>query len=307
VSLFNGASVAGLALERAGFNIVETYTSEIDKYAILHEKKRYPNNIQFGDIRQIDFVELKLKIKEQYQCKAVILMGGSPCQNLSFAGNRKGMVTSCNVRVTSLEQYLRLKEDGFKFQGQSYLFWEFMRAKEELQPDFFLLENVAMSKKNKAVFDEAIGINGVLFDSSLVSAQERRRYYWFNWDTPKIKDRGIELNDVLDYTQPFRNLGKWVYGNFGNRRKLDRLRTVYNKKAFTLTTSRTHSSQYYLNRERDMYRNLTVEEWEKLQTFPTGWTDVNGISNTQKHKLIGNSWTLEIIVEIVKSLKKINT
>lgn len=307
ITLFNGASIANYALDKAGINIVATYSSEVDKHALIHEKHHYPQNIQLGDVSKIDFIALKKEIESKYPNSIILLFGGSPCQNLSFAGNRKGMSTKCNIQITELQQYLSLKKGEFEFSGYSYLFWEYMRAKEELQPDFYFLENVKMSMKNKKVFDNAIGDVGVLYDSELVSAQQRKRYYWFNWWKPQIKDRGIELKDVLDYTQPFRPLGAWVNSVWkgGKDKKIGRLRTVYDEKAFTLTTSKTHSWQYYLNKNRDMYRNLTPNEYEKLQTFPVDYTKVNGIPNGQRYKLIGNSWTAEMVIELLQPLSDI--
>jgi len=78
------------------------------------------------------------------------------CQSFSFAGKRKGMATKCDLEITSLKQYLKLKEDDFEFEGQSYLFWEFIRILHETQPKHFLLENVKMSKKWKAILTSTV-------------------------------------------------------------------------------------------------------------------------------------------------------
>lgn len=305
VSLFNGASIAQKAISDIGIKIEEVYTSEVDKFALIHEEAKYPTNIKLGDVQQIDFINLREEILAKYPNATIILVGGSPCQNLSFIGNRKGLSTKCNIEITTLSQYLELKKDGFEFIGQSYLFWEFERAREELEPDYFFIENVRMSHKNKDIFDSAIGIIGVLYDSALVSAQQRKRYYWFNWEKPIIRDRGIKLSSIIDNSIPFRELGDWVYSVWSGKRKLDKLRTFSDAKAFTLTTSKTHSSQYYLNKDRTMYRNFTPNEYEALQTFPKDWTKINGVPDGQRYKMIGNSWTLEIIKEIFAPLASI--
>ena len=137
------------------------------------------------------------------------------CQSFSFAGKRVGMKTKENMEILTLGLYLDLKEEGFEFEGQSYLFWEFMRILTILRrrnPDIkFLLENVEMGKKWETVLSDAIGIRGVHINAALVSAQTRKRIYWsnirvweaglFGWkytDIPQPKDRGILLRDILD-------------------------------------------------------------------------------------------------------------
>lgn len=113
-----------------------------------------------------------------------------------------GMATKENEKILSLDRYLELKEQGFEFEGQSYLFWEYMRILTELRkhnPDIkFLLENVKMKKEWERVLTEAIGVPGVHINSALVSAQNRKRIYWTNIGNIKQpEDRGLLLRDVL--------------------------------------------------------------------------------------------------------------
>ena len=198
LSLFDGLSCGQLALERAGIKYENYYASEIDKYAIAVTQYNYSNTIQLGSVTEVKSEDLP---------EIDLLIGGSPCQSFSMAGKRKGMVTKDSVEVLSLEQYLELKETGFEFEGQSYLFWEYVRLLVELKPKYFLLENVKMSQKWKSVLTEVLrkhrnlpnSWEAVEINSALVSAQNRRRLYWTNIpNVTQPKDRGILLKDILE-------------------------------------------------------------------------------------------------------------
>jgi len=202
LSLFDGMSCGQQAIERCGFKVDKYFASEIDKYAIKVTMANYPDTVQLGSVVDIDGYKLP---------KIDLLMGGSPCQSFSFAGKRKGMATKCETEILTLEHYLQLKADGFEFEGQSYLFWEYMRLLNEVKPKYFLLENVEMGEKWERILSKAIGVNGIHINSSLVSAQNRKRIYWTNigmessglfGDMQSIikqpKDKGILLKDVLE-------------------------------------------------------------------------------------------------------------
>jgi len=202
LSLFDGMSCGQQALERCGIDIENYYASEIDKYAIQVTMANYPNTIQLGSVINVDGYSLP---------KIDLLMGGSPCQSFSFAGKRKGMATKCETEILTLNHYLELKSEGYEFEGQSYLFWEFMRLLNECKPKYFLLENVEMGEKWEKVLSKAIGVNGIHINSSLVSAQNRKRIYWTNigmqpsglfGDLTSIikqpKDKCILLKDILE-------------------------------------------------------------------------------------------------------------
>ena len=121
------------------------------------------------------------------------------CQNFSFSGKKQGMITKEKIEVTTLEQYLELKEQGFEFEGQSYLFWEFVRLLKEIKPKWFLLENVRMAKKWRDVITNALEVEPIEINSALVSAQNRRRLYWTNIPVKGLpKDKGILLKDILE-------------------------------------------------------------------------------------------------------------
>ena len=202
LSLFDGMSCGQQALERAGIEVNQYFASEIDKYAIQVTMANYPNTIQLGSVVNVDGYALP---------KIDLLIGGSPCQSFSFAGKRKGMATTDEQEILTLEHYLQLKAEGYEFEGQSYLFWEFMRLLYEVKPKYFLLENVEMGEKWEGVLTQAIGVHALHINSALVSAQNRKRIYFTNigmesaglFGYPvsiieKPKDKKILLKDILE-------------------------------------------------------------------------------------------------------------
>lgn len=221
LSLFDGISGGQMALNGIGANVSTYLASEIDKYAISNTMHNFPNTIQLGSVTELNVDE----IVQKYGVPD-ILIGGSPCQSFSFSGKMKGMCTTKGEEIYTLDRYLELKAQGFEFEGQSYLFWEYMRVLTELrkynQNILFFLENVEMLDKWERCLSHAIGVCGVHINSALVSAQQRKRIYWTNirvretgrmnlfdfgddpfepptkqTDIPQPKDRGIVIDDIL--------------------------------------------------------------------------------------------------------------
>jgi len=197
-SLFDGMSCASIVLKELGIDIECFVSSEIDKHAIKAEKQNFPNMVQVGSVTDIDVAGLVQK----YGVPDFIC-GGSPCQSFSFSGKMKGMSTAQGEEIYTLDRYLELKSQGFEFEGQSYLFWEYMRILTELRkynPNiYFFLENVEMLEKWERCLSHAIGVRGVHINSALVSAQQRKRIYWSNI---RVKDLGN--TSLFDFSEdPF--------------------------------------------------------------------------------------------------------
>jgi len=168
LSLFDGISCGQVALERAGIKVNKYFASEIDEKAIKITMKNYPKTIQMGDVKKLN--NHNFPASERMD----LLIGGSPCQSFSNAGKRTG------------------------FKGKGELFWEFTELLHEVQPKYFLLENVKMKKEWSDIITKELGVEPIEIDSALVSAQQRRRLYWTN--LPNIsqpKDKKIYLKDIL--------------------------------------------------------------------------------------------------------------
>ena len=214
------------------------------------------------------------------------------------------MVSKTKEDICTLERYLELKEQGFEFDGYSYLFWEYIRALKEVKPKYFLLENVKMSQKWKDIITETIGVEPILIDSALVSAQHRERNYWTNIpNVEQPKDKHILFKDVIKKERKWLPLLPWVYTYWGDRQKIDMLRTIDAEKSFCVTTNKTHSKNYYLNSDKTALTKLDADETEILQTLPSGYTANAGVAEGNRFKAIGNGWTVDVIAHIFSYLK----
>ena len=149
LSLFDGIACGRLALKRAGIQVDSYDAFEIDKAAIKVATTNFPDINEWGDVRNADFSQFV-----GYD----LLIGGSPCTNFSSSGKRNGMTTKDKFELTTLDDYLKLKEEGCEFDGQSYLFWEYVRALRIVKPKFFLLENVKMKKQWQDIITRELGV-----------------------------------------------------------------------------------------------------------------------------------------------------
>ena len=305
LSLFDGISCGMLALKRAGIPVKEYHAFEIDKYAMEVSKRNFPEIVQHGNVFNGDF--------KQFQGYD-LLIGGSPCTYWS--------ISKKNRETTS---------DGEGFR----LFMEYVRALNESKCRYFLYENNYSIHRNiKNEISEKLGVQPIMINSALVSAQQRKRCYWTN--LPNItqpEDKGILLNDILDnaigwndksycmtasyakavlHNSLKRNQRTMVavpvrIGEYGKGGQGQRIYSVYGK---SVTLSANGGGQgaktglYKIDLPDGDYiiRKLTPVEAERLQTLPDNYTA--GISDTQRYKCIGNAWTIDIIAHILKKLEE---
>lgn len=273
LSLFDGMSCGQIALERAGVKVNNYFASEIDKHAIAVTKHNYPGTIHVGDVT---------KLKSSSLPKIDLLIGGSPCQSISNLGDKSGL------------------------DGKSGLFFEWLRLKEEINPKYFLLENVVGNKKAIQQITDLVGVEPVLFNSNLVSAQNRARLYWTNIDFRLPENKGIVLKDVLDKEPSScstlsESRLKWLLSDKGQECLKKRYASLDPEKASCLTARSDASWNCNYVTRNGKITKLTCEECEKLQTVPVGYTSC--VSDSQRYKMLGNGWTVDVIAHILKNMK----
>ena len=311
LSLFDGMSCGQIALDKLGLKVDNYFASEIDKYAIKVTMSNYPDTKQLGDVTSVKGDDLP---------KIDLLIGGSPCQGFSFAGKQ-------------------LNFDD----PRSKLFFEFVRLKNQLNLKYFLLENVRMKKEYQNIISKELGVEPIIINSNLVSAQNRNRLYWTN--IPNIgqpQDKGILLKDIIERGVVDRDKSYCIDYNYWKGTNVDqyikkarrqivfdlpcafterrteeakRIRKEYKKKynrdfsprrgkelvprldgKMNCLTSSYSLKEHTLVDEKLNYRKLTPTECERLQTVPYDYTKF--VSNTQRYKMLGNGWTVDVIKHI---------
>lgn len=307
LSLFDGISCGQIALNRAGIKYDKYFASEIEKSAIKVTQANYPNTIQLGDVTKIKGADLP---------KIELLIGGSPCQSFSYAGNGEG------------------------FDGKSGLFFEWLRIFHELKPDFFLLENVLMKKEWEDKISELVGVAPILINSANFSAQSRERLYWTNIPLGRaLPTNDLFLEDILDETvdkcyflsesytlrtlkddksrmtvleENYRQQHKTkqqkpvlvseVVGDTpsGRSRQTDRLYSSLSKSPTLLANRACDLKIDDGTKDASKWRTLTPVESERLQTVPENYTSC--IPNPKRFKSLGNGWTVDVITHIFKGM-----
>ena len=299
LSLFDGICCGHLALEKAGIKIDSYDAYEIEKNAIKATETNFPDVVHHGDVTKEDFAK--------YQGKIDLIIGRSPCQGFSSSG----------------------KQLNFN-DPRSKLFFEYVRAIKECQPKYFLLENVVMKKEWQDIISSYLGVEPIEINSSLVSAQNRRRLYWTN--IPNItlpEDKNIALEDILEdieFPNPAairgRRLNKaTIVGRRldknGHRKDTDKtipitqcleVRATNTDKSNCLTTVDKDNvlTPLPIGRHPDAFKNnlpfryYTTKEMCRLQTVPDDF--LNMIPDSAARKALGNGWTVDVIAHIFSFL-----
>lgn len=297
LSLFDGISCGRVALDRAGLPVSIYLAAEVDPYAIAVSRANWPDTVQLGDVNNwqawgLDWANIDLVI------------GGSPCQGFSFAGKQ-----------------LAFDDPRSKL---FFVYVDILNYIKAVNPNVkFLLENVRMKKEYLDVISQQLGVEPVLINSALVSAQNRQRFYWCNWSVGQPANRGIMLADIIESGTVDREkslcvntrvagatekrykekamhqmvIEKGVIKNHGEWKELSEKsqcidanyhKGVDNHGQRTMITDGTY------------YRKLTPIECERLMGLPDDYT--NHVSNTQRYKMLGNGWEVNTVTHVFSQI-----
>ena len=239
-SLFDGCSGTQMALKNLGVEVDQYFSSEIDKYAMQVTQKNFPETIQLGDITDIKGKDLP---------KIDLIVGGSPCQGFSFAGKQK----------------------AFKDE-RSALFFEFIRLLKEIKPKYFLLENVVMKKEFQQVITDEVskiypqssngslfGIEPIMINSALLSAQNRKRLYWTNIpNVEQPEDLGIVLKDILEPSEEWGEQPQYLKNKLHGVERGHSVKEVNQKSnCLNATMYKGQISAYVKKRDEDLKKMTT--------------------------------------------------
>jgi site-specific DNA-cytosine methylase len=246
----------------------------LDKYAIQVTQANYPDTVQLGDVTKwrewgIDWSSIDL------------LMGGSPCQGFSFAG--KG---------------LAFDDPRSKL---FFVYVDILNHIKSVNPSVkFLLENVKMKKEHMDVITDYLGVQPVFINSALVSAQNRQRWYWANWEFSEPEDKGIMLADIIESGAVDRNKSYCIDASYYKGGSLKNY-LEKSRRQIALRQSEKRLCVFEKDDNRSI-RKLTPIECERLQTVPDNYT--NHVSNTQRYKMLGNGWTVDVIAHIFMAIER---
>jgi site-specific DNA-cytosine methylase len=294
LSLFDGISCGQIALERAGIKLDNYFASEIKQHAINVTKLHYPNTIHIGDVTKVKYSDGVLYSElGEWEVKIDLIIGGSPCQDFSPL------------------KWINW-EGGKGLEGEkSKLFYEYLRLLKEVNPKYFLLENVKMKKESEKNLNVFLGVEGIHINSNLVSFQNRPRIYWTN--IPSVKkpeDKKISFqvykNSDVEYCRQFKvkrtpsRERMWNDGEGRNSRG-SCANITKAEKVYCITRKQDRCPNSGLIAFEDFCRYLTREEIERAQTLPSGYTNI--LSYSQMQDVCGDGWTVDVIAHIFESLK----
>jgi len=275
LSLFDGMSCGQIALDKLGIKVDNYFASEIKKHAIKVTQDNYPSTIQLGSV---EFVTKEMLVNYDID----LLIGGSPCQDLTI---------------------INQKQKGLKG-GKSVLFYEYLRVLRSVKPKYFLLENVASMKNiDRDIITKELGVEPIMINSNLLSAQHRMRYYWTN--IPNVKQpigQNILLKDIINYSDKREEKMSDKKIAFIEKKKETMYIRVDGDKSLPIT-ARGYASwnTQFITLPNNQLRDLTLLEYKKLQTIPVDYK--MDIIKRKATDLIGDGWTVDVIAHIFKNLK----
>lgn len=278
LSLCDGMSVAHIALDRIGLKVDEYYAAEIKPIALKVTKENYPNTIHIGDVNKVRYENGVLYTENgDFNVGHIDLMVfGSPCQSFSIC-----MKTDMRV--------------GLKDKVRSGLFLECYRILKEVNPTWWLLENVAsMKDEDRDYLSKCMGVEPLRINSKLVSAALRDRYYWTNIpDITQPEDKGITLQSILT-------------SGYTDRKKARALlvsdsRPLADKKKMLRRYKKFGTIIWEEKGNDDSIRYLNQTELERCQNVPEGYT--NCLTRNEAADVLGDAFTVDIIAHIFSFIK----
>lgn len=278
LSLCDGMSIAHIALERAGFVVDEYYAAEIKPIALKVTKENYPNTVHIGDVNKVRFADGVLYTENgDFNVGHIDLMVfGSPCQSFSIA-----MKTDMRV--------------GLKDKVRSGLFLECYRILKEVNPTWFLLENVAsMKDEDRDYLSKCMGVEPLRINSKLVAPALRDRYYWTNIEgVTQPEDKGITLQSILTSGYTDRQKARALLVS-DSRPLADKKKMIHRYKKFTTLVWEEKGND-------DSVRYLNQTELERCQTVPEGYTKC--LTRNEAADVLGDAFTVDIIAHIFSFIK----
>lgn len=277
LSLFDGMSCGQIALNKIGITPVKYYAAEVDKYAIKVTQANYPNTVQLGDVTKWREWDINWSSID-------LLIGGSPCQGFSFAG----------------------KQLAFDDPRSALFFvWvDILNHIKSVNPRVkFMLENVKMKKEYLYVISKILEVEPVFINSNLVSAQNRQRFYWANWTIEQPEDKEITWVDIKETNAPhchyYTEMGlAWIKRHSERTGKKLRVWGDLEKcQMLEASMFKNYSGQrFFAVEDINGKRYISLLECERAQTVPDNYT--NHVSNTQRYKMLGNGWTVDVVAHI---------
>ena len=338
LSLFDGMSCGQLALQRADIKVKNYFASEIDKYAIEVAKKNFPDIVHVGDVTNIMRGIPMDRVKDDCLLEMMatdinLILAGSPCQGFSFAGRQ---LNFDDPRSKLFFEFIRIVNNintrkAQLGKPQVKFLLENVRMKKESQDvitnalgvEPIAINSALMSAQNRnrlywtnipnvtQPHDKGIVLADILEDLPFDEAPNYLKGTWcgrVRGDLVKSVDDDkahcLTASMYKGQIPTFVKSKKPIQVGMANDIKgFDIIKRVYSPqgKSPTLTTMQGGHRQPKVAMD-NLYRKLTPLECERLQTLPDNYTE--GVSNTQRYKMIGNGWTVDVIAHILKGIKQ---